>query len=286
MENERQHWAFHYPLSILNYPFKMPRLRFLGVAAYELVNSRGQHILIDPFIDSSPGCPIKSTELERVDLIVVSHAPIDHFGDTEEIARRTGAPVVCGGEIKNFLIAKGLPATQIRSTVWGIAVEVAGIKVYPVENHHWSQLKMPDGSFASGVPNAYVVYLDEGIRFYHYGDTAIFSDLRLIRDLHRPTHGCVGITNPVEILHWFEAPGRMLTGEMSPKEGALAAQWLGLHTVFPCHYYNPDCADVHEFNARMEKARATDPQAPKSVTLTPGEWYELEAVPEWVPLYE
>src|SRR3954471_16480116 len=107
------------------------RIRFLGVAAYEIVTSGGRHILIDPFLDENPGSPVRSDELEQVDLILVSHAAFDHLGDTEAIARRTGAPVVCGGEIKAFLTARGIPAEQIRATTWGIAVEVAGIRVQP-----------------------------------------------------------------------------------------------------------------------------------------------------------
>ena len=71
-----------------------PRLRFFGVAAYELVDDHGRHILVDPFLDENPGSPVKSHELDRVDLIVVSHAGFDHMGDTEALARRTGAPEI------------------------------------------------------------------------------------------------------------------------------------------------------------------------------------------------
>ena len=113
----------------------------------------------------------------------------------------------------------------MRATTWGIRVEVAGIEVQPVECHHWSQIKMPDGSFASGVPMAFAVYADPGVRFYHDGYTALFSDLKL--QAHEATIGVIGIANPLEILHWFNMPGQMLTAEMSPYEGALAAQWLG-----------------------------------------------------------
>src|SRR5687767_12031069 len=144
-------------------------IRFLGVAAYELITSQGQHILMDPFIDENPGSPIKSTDLERVDLIIVSHAPFDHLGDTEAIARRTGAPVICGGEVKAYLMAKGIPSEQIRATTWGICVEVVDIRVQPVECHHWSQIKMPDGTFASGVPMAFIIYADASVRFYQIG---------------------------------------------------------------------------------------------------------------------
>jgi L-ascorbate metabolism protein UlaG (beta-lactamase superfamily) len=250
------------------------KIRFFGVAAYELITAAGQHILIDPFLDENPGSPVKSAELPRVDLILVSHAAVDHLGDTESIARRTGAPIICGGEVRAYLVDKGIPGEQIRATTWGIAVEVAGIKVQPVECHHWSQIKMPDGSFASGVPMAFIVYTDPGVRFYHYGDTAIFSDLKLQAELYQPTIGCIGIANPQEILHRYPMPGQMLTAEMSPLEGALAAQWLQLKTVLPCHYINPDCAEVREFERLLILAEEAGAKVPRSIVLKPGETIE------------
>jgi L-ascorbate metabolism protein UlaG (beta-lactamase superfamily) len=251
------------------------RIRFFGVAAYEIVTRDGRHILLDPFLDENPGSPLKHDQLERVDLVVVSHAAFDHLGDTELIAKRFGCPVICGGEVKAFLTAKGIPATQIRATTWGIRVEVTGIEVQPVECHHWSQIKMPDGTFASGVPMAFVIYADEGVRFYHYGDTAIFSDMKLQAQLYRPTIGCVGIANPQEILHRNPMPGRMTTGEMSPLEGALAAQWLGLETVLPCHYINPDDPDVHAFEQHMKNFAAKGERVPRSMVLKPGDSIEV-----------
>jgi L-ascorbate metabolism protein UlaG (beta-lactamase superfamily) len=202
----------------------MTRIRFFGVAAYELTTSEGKKILVDPFLDENPGSPVKSSELGRVDLVLVSHAAPDHLGDTEAIARRTGSPVICGGEVKAYLVARGVPADQIRATTWRIAVEVAGVHVQPVECHHWSQIRMPDGTLASGVPMAFVIYADPGVRFYHYGDTALFSDMKLQAELYRPTIGCVGIANPVEILDRNPMPGRMITAEMSPREGEVLKQ--------------------------------------------------------------
>lgn len=251
------------------------RIRFFGVASYEIVTSEGRHILIDPFMDENPGSPIRSDALEQVDLICVSHAAFDHLGDTEVIARRTGAPIICGGEVKAYLTAKGIPAEQIRATTWGIAVEVNGFRVQPVECHHWSQIRMPDGSYASGVPMGFVVYADPDVRFYHYGDTAIFSDLKLIAELYRPTIGCIGIANPVEVLTRVTGPGRLLTAEMSPREGALAAQWLGLETVLPCHYIHPDCEDVREFNAHLDEAARRGERVPQSVVLKPGDVFDV-----------
>lgn len=251
-------------------------IRFLGVAAYEILTSGGQRILVDPFLDGNPASPLRSTEVDAVDLLLVTHGAFDHLGDAEGIARRTGAPVVCGADVKAFLVAKGLPASQIRATTWGIAVEVAGIKVQPVESHHWSNVEMPDGTQLSGVPLGFVVDLNRNVRFYHCGDTALFSDLRLIGDLYRPTIGCIGIAQPTELLSRVSGPGRVLTGEMSPAEGARAAQWLGLETVLPCHFLDPDCSEVGEFVGYLGQARARGEHVPRAVVLRPGESLEVD----------
>src|ERR1700757_223839 len=251
-------------------------IRYFGVAAYELIDWEGRRILVDPFLDENPGSPVKSNELAPPDLILVSHAAADHLGDTEGLALRTGAPVICGGEVKAYLVAKGVPPRQIRATTWGIAVEVNGITVQPVECHHWSQIQMPDGTFASGVPMAFIITLAPETRFYHYGDTSIFSDLKLQAELYRPTIGYVGIANPLEILHRFPMPGRMVTAEMSPREGALAAQWLGLKTVLPCHYINPPCPEVEEFHQHPASAKERGLKVPESIVLSPGQSFEIK----------
>lgn len=251
----------------------MTKLRFFGVAAYELVTPDGKVILIDPFLNENPGSPVKAEDFERVDLICVTHAAYDHYGDTFAIAKRLGSPVICGAEVKADLVQKGIPATQVRATTWGIKVEVAGIEVQPVECRHWSILTLPDGQYASGNPMAFIIDTEPGVRFYHYGDTAIFSDLKLQAELYAPTHGCIGIANPTEILARNPMPGRMLTSEMSPKEGVLAAQWLGLKTVFPCHYIHPGTdPDLKEF---LELAERQKPNMPAVVVLAPGETYHL-----------
>ena len=142
---------------------------------------------------------------------------------------------------------------------------MAGIEIQPLECHHWSQIRLKDGSFISGVPMAFIVYADENVRFYHYGDTAIFSDLKLQAELYQPNVGCIGIANPQEILHLNPMPGEMMTGEMSPYEGVLATQWLGLETVLPCHYItldgDPDVAEYmkHHRAAKARGEKIADP---------------------------
>ena len=56
---------------------------------------------------------------------------------------------------------------------------------------------------------------------------------------------------------------------------ALAAQWLGLKTALPCHYIDPDCPEVREFNRHLAAAKRAGKRVPKSVVLKPGEWLDL-----------
>jgi L-ascorbate metabolism protein UlaG (beta-lactamase superfamily) len=254
------------------------RIRFHGVAAYEIVTRDGRRVLCDPFLDENPGAVTKSTGFDRVDLVVVSHAAFDHLGDTDRIAAHFGCPVVCGGEVKAWLTDRGIPAEQIRATTWGIRVKVAGIEIQPLECHHWSQIRLRDGNFVSGVPMAFIVYADEHVRFYHYGDTALFSDLKLQAELYRPNIGCIGIANPQEILHLNPMPGEMLTGEMSPYEGILATQWLRLRTVLPCHYITLDGdPDVSDYMRLHRAAKAGGEAIADPYLLRPGDWIEFDA---------
>jgi L-ascorbate metabolism protein UlaG (beta-lactamase superfamily) len=250
-------------------------IRFLGVAGYDIVAAGGQRILLDPFLDANPAAPFHAADVDRADLILITHGAFDHVGDAGAIARRTSAPVVCGAEVKALLVAQGLPPSQVRATTWGIAVEVAGVRVQPVESRHWSHVTMPDGAMLSGVPMGFVVELARDVRFYHGGDTALFSDLRLIGDLYRPTVGCIGVAQPAELLARIEGPGRVLTGEMTPREGARAAQWLGLSTALPCHFLDPDCDEVQEFASCIAGAKARGEPTPDVVVLRPGETTEV-----------
>jgi L-ascorbate metabolism protein UlaG (beta-lactamase superfamily) len=225
------------------------RMTFLGVAGYEVAGPSFR-FLVDPYL-TGPFPGPDPDALARPDVILVSHAAYDHLGDTARIAKRTGAPVVCGGEVKAMLIDQGLPETQIQATTWGIVVEVAGVVVRPVECHHWSQGQLADGTRVTGVPMGFIVETEPGISIYHYGDTAIFSDLKLIAQLYEPTVGILGCANPLELLTDVKTPGRMLTGEMSPAEAALAAEFLGLDVAIASHYYNPDQDDVRAFLAAV-----------------------------------
>lgn len=244
------------------------RIRFLGVAAYEVVGP-DHRILMDPFLTGNPAAPVGPDELERPDVILVSHAAWDHLGDTATIARRTGAPVVCGADVAAVLMEAGIPAGQIRPTIWGICTEVGGVVVRAVESHHWSSTTLNSGAMVSGEPLGFIVEAAPGVRVYHCGDSAVFGDMRLIGELHQPTVGLLGCTQPKPLLARAPWAGSVLTGEMSPREAALAAEMLGVHLAVASHYTDPADEDLVEFCHLVRSLDTTGRR--QAIVLAPGE---------------
>ena len=213
-------------------------LWFWGAAGYEIVGPTAR-IVIDPFLSQNPAAPVAHEDLESPAVILVSHAAFDHYGDTAELALRTRAPVVCDNAVRELLLDAGVPGSQVRATTWGLVVEIGGLRIRPVECHHWSAAKRSDGTWAVGNPIAFIVETEPGVRIYHYGDTSVF-DMTLIGKLYRPTVGLLGCTVPPELAGLVEGPGRIVTGEMDAREAALVAEMLGVELAIACHYLEPD----------------------------------------------
>ena len=251
------------------------RIRFLGIAAFEITNSAGQVILIDPFLDENPASPVKTGDLTRADLVLVTHLAYDHLGDAAAISKKFSCPVVCGPEVKIFLSQQGADPNLIRTVPWGGQVNPSGIRVRAVECHHTSFRKAPDGQYLSGPPLGFILYADPGVRIYHSGDTAIFSDLKLIGELYRPN---IGLLCACEIeKEYLEKLGLKdhYGNEMNGDEGALAAIWLGLEVAILCHYLKADDQeDLRKFFAILESRCSGEPPLARPLALQPGEVFE------------
>jgi L-ascorbate metabolism protein UlaG (beta-lactamase superfamily) len=164
------------------------RVTYLGIAGYE-IEGPGKRSLVDPCLSENPAAPVGPDDLATPDVILVSHAASHHLGDTAAIARRTGAPVVCGGEVRALLLEQGLSSEQVRATTCGIVVEVGGVLVRPVECHHWSQARLANGRPFSSIP-------------------ALSAFLGSRTVLHYPY--CSGDVRLVLTVHWLPAMARIL----------------------------------------------------------------------------
>lgn len=252
------------------------RIRFLGLAAFEITNSQNQVILIDPCLEKdNPVSPVEVADLERVDLVLVTHLAIDHLGEAAAISKRFNCPVVCGPEVAVFLVQQGADPGLMRVLPWGGQVKPRGIRVRAVESRHTSFRQAPDGQYLSGPPLGFIVYADPGVRIYHSGDSAIFSDLRLIGDLYRPN---IGLLCACELeAEYLESLGLQdhFGNEMNGDEGALAAMWLGLEYAIICHYLDPEGReDVEKFFRILENRHSDEGPMVKPLALNPGEVFE------------
>src|ERR1700736_4616079 len=83
-------------------------IRFLGHAAFTL-HDGDTTLLIDPFLTGNPQAAVTAEEMNPT-AILLTHGHQDHLGDTVQIAKRTGAPVVPITEIAHELSEEAVEA--------------------------------------------------------------------------------------------------------------------------------------------------------------------------------
>ncbi len=250
------------------------KFQFLTYSGFHITTSKGKHILIDPFLDDNPHAPFKSDSLEQVDMILVSHGPFDHVGDTAKIAIRHGSKVICPYDVKMLMLDRGVPAEQIVEMIWGVVHQAGDIRIKCIENHHRSNVTLSDGRVISSNPVCYIITLEDGTRVYNSGDTAIFSDMKLQGELYRPHIGLMNVTGD------FEMDPQYCVAEMSPYEASLASRWLGLKVAVACHYTHLPNAQVDEFRGYLAQVNQDTGAAVQTVALEPGGVFEYSAEQE------
>lgn len=238
-------------------------IRYHGISTYEVDGPYGR-VLFDPFLDDNPVAVTRAADLATPDVIVVSHAAWDHMADAAPVALRTGAPVVCGTDTAALLEQAGVPSSQIRRTTNGIKVSVGSLLVRPVHCAHWSQALLDDGRVITGVPMAFVVEFEPGVSVYHFGDSAISQEMQLIGQIHQPTVGLLGCSQPWSLV--ADGGGQVASGEMSPDEAARAADLLGVRYAVATHYEDPRHPDVEEFLRQVPKFDSTGTRVPLALS--------------------
>ena len=135
------------------------RVCWLGHACV-LIESDGKHVLIDPFLTGNPTALVPASQVPA-DYILVSHGHGDHLGDTIDIAKRTGAQVICNYEISQWLQNQGISKVHGQQHGGGHAFPIGRVKLTLA--FHGSML--PDGS-NGGNPCGFHLFLNDGIRIY------------------------------------------------------------------------------------------------------------------------
>ena len=183
------------------------QITWLGHSALKIVGSRT--IYVDPFLTGNPRASLRIQDIDRADIVVVSHDHGDHLGDSFVICQQTGATLVALHEI-----AVAAQERKLKAEGMGIGgtLSVAGIDISLVPAFHSAGL----GGTAAGI----VIAMD-GRTVYHAGDTGLTLEMQLVGEMYRPD------------IAFLPIDGRYT---MTPRLAAKAVELLRVPRVVPIHY--------------------------------------------------
>jgi L-ascorbate metabolism protein UlaG (beta-lactamase superfamily) len=221
-------------------------IRFLGHAAFSFSDGDST-VLVDPFLTGNPKAAIAAEDVAAT-TILLTHGHQDHYGDTVEIAKRTGATVVAITELASEIGEEGV---DVRDPNLGGTVKLdwGWVKVVPA----WHTSTTPKGTV--NTPAGLLINYNDTV-VYHLGDTCLFSDLQL-----------VGKHHPIDVA--LMCIGGHYT--MDRTDAVDAAGLVGAKTVIPCHYgtFPAIETDAQAFKSDVESATSSH-----VVVLEPGETYQ------------
>jgi len=198
---------------------KGTRITWLGHATVLVQTPKGTNILIDPFIEQNPKYPKNFKLPEKIQYVLLTHGHGDHISDAVPVAKKHKSNVVAIYELAAFVNKEG--AENITGMNIGGTVQLEDVAVTMVEAKHSAGAEGKNGTQYAGVAAGFVLTITDGPVLYHAGDTTVFSDMKLIKDLYHPEIAMLPI-------------GGFYT--MGPNEAALAAQFLEPKAILPIHF--------------------------------------------------
>lgn len=207
------------------------QLTWYGHSAFKIVTPTGKVLLIDPWITNpkNPNGEKDVAELDRVDLILLTHGHSDHVGNTVEIGKKTGAKLVAGLDLATAVkMELGYPAGQAQMDTTGLfGGEVpllnGEVTTTLVPAFHGGGISRDDSALPvfAGAPSGMIITLRDALTLYHTGDTDLFSDIALVSRY-----------NKIDVM--MVCIGDHFT--MGPKRAADAVTLVGPRIVIPMHY--------------------------------------------------
>lgn len=224
---------------------------WLGHSAFKLESQNGTKIYIDPFLSQNPATPDAFKNPDDADIILLTHGHEDHVGDTLDIAKKTGCKVAAQVELSHLLKKHGLEEDQRIEFNKGGTVDFEDFSVTMVNANHSSSFQGEYAGEAAGL----ILSFDDDIAFYHMGDTNIFSDLEIYREIYQPHVVAIPI-------------GDYYT--MGPQEAAICCEMLNPKIAVPVHYgtFPPLTGTPEEFSTFVEEYSDAEVKVPE-----PGEQF-------------
>lgn len=192
---------------------------WLGHATIHIQTAGGTSILIDPWLEGNPSSPKNYKLPEKIDLLLLTHGHDDHFHDAVKVAKKSTAKVVAIYELTSYMTGHGVD--NISPMNYGGNLQVGDVRISMVEARHSSSIADGDKTIYGGNPCGFVLASQGAQTIYLAGDTSLFGDMRLFKELYEPAIAVLPI-------------GDNFT--MGPSHAALAAKYLGVKTVIPVHY--------------------------------------------------
>jgi L-ascorbate metabolism protein UlaG (beta-lactamase superfamily) len=190
------------------------KLTYYGHACFA-VEAGGKTLLFDPFIKPNPLAKEIDVSKVAADFILVSHGHGDHVADVKEIADRTGATVITSYEPSAWFTKQGVE--NVQGMNHGGAAKMPFGRVKLTNAIHSSS--MPDGTYG-GNPAGFVIETNDG-NFYYSGDTALTTDMQLLRDRPKLRFAVLPI-------------GDFFT--MGIEDACRAAEFVGVNKFVGVHY--------------------------------------------------
>jgi len=270
------------------------KLRWLGTACYEIRLANGEALVMDPYIDDSLTSPVDSRDIERADVICITHGHFDHILDVGRLAKRLGSTVVCSHVVaRNIRDRFHVPKEQIQAVTAGDRLERGGIQVEVVKAVHidnrsyfaeqlglertedittldmvkrvFKTIENRDvrekflsymGKYPGGEQLNYIFQFPGNLRLYFFGST---PDAKLIPILE----GCQAQILILQILR-----GR----ELAAAEAAFTS---GAGIVLPSHhdpfFPGQEVPDLRKVRSLLEQQKAVH-----FIDVKPGTWYEID----------
>ena len=217
-------------------------ITFLGHAGFLL--SDGSHTLaVDPFLTDNPLATHEPGDI-RCDAVALTHGHADHFGDTLEIVKNNNATLFAAFEVANYAQERGVEKVEPGNPGGRIATDFGHIAFT-----HAFHSSSHDGQYM-GMPCGLVIRMG-GATFYHTGDTDLFSDMKLIGEVHRPDVAAI-------------CAGDRFT--MGPELASKAAEFIRPAVAIPIHWGT--------WPLLTDDLSAFRPAGVQTRIMQPGEYYE------------
>jgi L-ascorbate metabolism protein UlaG (beta-lactamase superfamily) len=222
-------------------------IRFLGHACFELTEG-DTRVLVDPFLTGNPKAAVEAGDVDPTH-IFLTHGHPDHWGDIVDIAKRTDAQCVAIVELAQELQGEGIENVADPNIGGTVKFDWGWVKLVPA----WHTSTTPSGTV--NTPAGLLIGIGDKT-IYHLGDTALFSDLRLVA--HRG--------NPIDVA--LMCIGGHYT--MDRLDAVVATEFIEPGVVIPCHYdtFPPIETDAEAFKSEVESQTSS-----KVAILQPGETF-------------